>query len=36
MLPKLVPMPVPGLVDRETEVISMKPIGMMDESPILI
>src|SRR5579864_659609 len=34
MLLKFVPMPEPGLVDRETAVISMKPTGVMKASPI--
>ena len=36
MLPKFVPMPLPGLVDRVTEVISINPTGVMVEVPMWI
>src|SRR5579863_3685081 len=35
MLPKLVPIPEPGFVDRVTEVISMNPTGVKKASPSL-
>src|SRR5580692_2651239 len=35
MLPKFVPMPDPGLVDRVTEVISRNPTGVKKASPSL-
>src|ERR1700735_3637589 len=34
MLPNLVPMPEPGLVERETDVMSMNPTGVIYASPI--
>src|SRR5262252_9469495 len=33
MLPKLVPMPLPGLVDRNRAVKSMKPTGVIEAEP---